>query len=439
MLDTPHLSEKERLSPNERKVNAETEKVRNANLDKILEAYEKAGTVDVFMQFMLKTSDMMLTKERAESDPKIQQYLKSNFKEQELGPKYEDFIEALPDNQDYEDNALRKEVVEAVKPKKTKIIPEKKPVAKTLPEVRQEIAESINKKDDESDDAKVAVEEPSAKPRGKNKEKPIKSGEKITKEQVRRIIAESKTTKPALSASKEVNPSTVEVDQGYMEEVAKQEQAQKIQKDIDETEKAYVKAYRDNFPKLTRDKKDDKDVAAMLPPRTLGSFFGLSKKVTGLEKLYNAMIQTSSEVGITPEVRKKISESSRNSADREAILSPEAKAGWAETNEADEVIEAIKNAPADVATESFLNKNESRDYSQGSRFRPEGVRYKSEGIRHDLIEAYQAMGVLVGEGKGGNAEEVLAKKPPFSYVLSAQGREVRRLYDQYVKKLEEEK
>ena len=45
------------------------------------------------------------------------------------------------------------------------------------------------------------------------------------------------------------------------------------------------------------------------------------------------------------------------------------------------------------------------------------------------------MGVLIGEGEGGNEEEILAKKPPFSYIFSARGRKVWDLYNEYVRKL----
>ena len=102
-----------------RKAVENKEKELHANLDRILEAYEEAETVDKFLDYMLETSDMALTKERAESDPAIAEYLKSNFKEQELGSRYEDFIQALPTEQDFMDKARGFKVEEAVKPEKT--------------------------------------------------------------------------------------------------------------------------------------------------------------------------------------------------------------------------------------------------------------------------------------------------------------------------------
>ena len=98
-----------------------------ANLDRIFEAYEEANTVNDFVQFMLKHSDLALTKERAESDPSIKQYLESKFDEEKTGLRYEDLVHALPAEEDYENNAHGQEVEEAEKTKKTKKIPSRLP------------------------------------------------------------------------------------------------------------------------------------------------------------------------------------------------------------------------------------------------------------------------------------------------------------------------
>lgn len=96
----------------------DTKKNNEANLDRIFEAYEEANTVNDFMRFMLKNSDLMLTKERAESDPSIKQHLESKFDEEKTGLRYEDLVQALPSEEDYENNAHGQEVEEAEKTKK---------------------------------------------------------------------------------------------------------------------------------------------------------------------------------------------------------------------------------------------------------------------------------------------------------------------------------
>lgn len=83
----------------------EVKKEDKPKFDRILEAYEEADTTHNFTKWMLENSDIALTRESVESAPAIEEYLKSNFKEQKSGLEYKDFLDALPTAQEYIDKA----------------------------------------------------------------------------------------------------------------------------------------------------------------------------------------------------------------------------------------------------------------------------------------------------------------------------------------------
>lgn len=390
---------------------AEIIETRNANLDRILEAYEEADDDHKFMEYMLETSDMPLTKESLKKNSTIDQYLKSKLKEQALEPSYyEGFVRALPTEQDYANKALGREAGESVEPKKTKVMRVKKSeepsaeVAKVLAEIRQmNTPKAVVKRRAPAD----------------LKELPAQAGEVNNENKLgKRVTNKNVVSRVSYEATKS---KAVEINPQYANELK-----------AVESEEAYVKAYKEYDPRFTEE-LDDETIIVTRPP-----WLAIGKAARELKRLYGVMLEArkkmAGEFSLEPKTKEALSASAKESALSEAGLSAEAKAALAETNEVDEVLETLP----DAAMERFLKRNERYDIRYGA-VRTEGVRYKSEGIRHDLLEAYKDMGVLIGEGAGGNAEELLSKKPPFSYIFSARGRKARDLYDQYVKKLEEEK
>ncbi len=130
-----------------------------AKLDRILEAYEEAQNAQKFMDFMLKVSPMLLTKEEIENNSTINQYLKSNFKEEELGLRYDDFLVALPTKEDYVDHARGGKIEEAVKhAPDTNQIPELHPQSGEI-----SAKERKNRNSDNSNSPKVEIEQRYAK------------------------------------------------------------------------------------------------------------------------------------------------------------------------------------------------------------------------------------------------------------------------------------
>ncbi len=382
---------------------AEVIETRNANLDKILEAYEKANDDHKFMKYMLEASDMLLTKESLKKNPTIEQYLKSKLKEQALTPKYyEGFVRALPSEQDYIDKAHGGEVEETAKPKKTKAIRAKK--------------------------SKEPSEETAVELAGMQELSRQKKAEEL--EEVRGKIA----------GTEESPSSKVEVDQDYANEIQR-EAAQRYNQTVqafesdqrqsakesraEEAQRAYVKAYREYDPGFTTNKADDL-VAVTRPP-----FLAFGKAAKELKRLNGLMVQAREKMASEDEkIQETLGENKRKPKISEGGLKSETREALAESNEVDELVETLKNRPTSVDTEMFLKKQENYNLGQDV--------IKADRIRYDLLQAYKEMGVLVGEGKGGNTEELLGKKPPFSYRFSERGRKVRDLYDKYVKKLKEE-
>lgn len=339
----------------------EQKQLDSVQLDRVLEAYKKADTVDKFLEYMLETSDLVLTQERAKKDPAIAKYLKSHFKEQELGARYEDFIEALPSEQDYIDKARGKTVREAEVPQKHKKIPEKNegPSEETLAAIK---------------DARTGIDE---------------QGEPAGVEEREIIAKEPSAEKPS--------SEKVEIDRQYAKELR-----------AEEAQAAYVQAYKEYDPKFTKNKTDDL-IAVTRPPLFAGK--ELKRLYAVMEKARTSM---ASEAGRTVEFK----------ADQKTGLSAEVKKELESSNKRDELLTGRKGKKTATEVDEFLDKTEGYNYHQE-------VTDVGE-VRWNLVRAYKDMGVKI---TGDNAEEVLAKKPPFSYIFTAKGRKVRDLYDKYVKAL----
>lgn len=201
---------------------------------------------------------------------------------------------------------------------------------------------------------------------------------------------------------------------------------------------AYVAAYK-KFHKNLDKESTDEEIAEMNPPRfrflnedrqELGRLFDVYVEEKNNEK--SRELRQDYEDSLAKQARENLTKHGRVMfKDTEPGLSPEAIKDAKESEELDELVASLKGEKAAAEVDKFLGQKEG--YNLGRDIvRPDRVRY-------DLLEAYKDMGVLVGEGAGGNVKELLSKKPPFSYIFSARGRKVRDLYDQYVKKLEEEK
>lgn len=263
-----------------------------------------------------------------------------------------------------------------------------------------------------------------------------------TQEQVQGIIDESGVMEPVedqkteiAPSLKELKPSTVVVDQEYVKEVVEQKRDHGIQHAVDEAEKAYVKAYKEYDPKIAK-KFDDETIIVIDPP----SFSIFHRKQRNeLVRLQGVMVEArkkmADEFSLEPKTREALSESARASASKETALTPEVRQELTDSNKLDDLREKLAGREDDKETRKFQKSVGKYEYSQGI-IKPERVIKKSDGIRIDLIDAYKKMGVNL---TADNTEEVLAKIPPFRYEFSPNGRAVRRLYDQYVKKLEEEK
>ena len=364
------------------------EKKEEANLDRIFEAYEEANTVNDFMQFMLKNSDLLLTKERAESDPSIKQYLESKFDEEKTGLRYEDMVQALPSEEDYENNAHGQEVEEAEKTKKTKKIPSRLPpatatTARTVEDLNfiKNMKESGVGELEEAPKVEEAVTSPEVMKPAKFED--LEVGQEVMVER-----------------SKKGNEASGKIDSGWTVFrkfdvdkkvlVVKMENGKEISKAVS-AEKIFVPVSNQNEE---------------LPPVS-----SEAEKLKSARTLVEAAAESAAkeEPFITPE---NIAESKRL-AKKEARKSARGTRKFVASAEENEEAE-IKNQ---VAAE---NKQWHED--------------KLEELSKALLQAWKEMGEKVTDD---NKEDYLIKEPPsrFRSVFSPKARKVRNLYARYIKEL----
>lgn len=108
---------------------AELKKEDKSKLDRILEAYEEADSARIFTDWMLEHGDLPLSAEFLEKNSALAKYLKANFKEQKSGLRYEDLVDALPVQKDYEDKKRGQKPPITAQRQITKMIPPAKPAA----------------------------------------------------------------------------------------------------------------------------------------------------------------------------------------------------------------------------------------------------------------------------------------------------------------------
>ncbi len=193
----------------------------------------------------------------------------------------------------------------------------------------------------------------------------------------------------------------------------------------EEAQAAYVKAYREYDSRFTKNKSDDL-IAVSKPP-----FLTFSSAGRELKRLYVVMENSRKNREGEDDGRKikenvgKIREEFKN---RELAVGPKV------------IDESMRAEDLDKASEYLAHKKfapkegDAEKYKKQTREKRLWEKSTLDWVREDLLIAYKEIGVKVTDE---NSEEVLAKKPPFSYVFSAKGRKVRDLYDGYIKKLQE--
>lgn len=335
---------------------AKKEKEIQSELDKTLAAYEKAESATDFANYVLENSDIVLTKEKAQSNPAINEYFKNNFKGEESGLRYQDLIDALPMEGDYVEKAGRENVKKEAKPAKKRASKEKD--AEALKGVRGKIAGE-----------KVVIDEEYAREVGMippEKSKLDEDAEPYLDYQISNYQKE----KPQVDAKR-------------LKEVA-----------AEEAQRRYVRAYREYDPSFTTNKADDL-IAITRPP-----FLAFGAGARELKNLYKKMAQAredaASEASLEPQTREALSSMAKQNVGKEALAPQSAREALKRAAKEDEESIAPGNRKISPAAEEFVEQpSEEVQEQEAEENQEEQINQKKE-FTSPLIERLKGMSIKEG-------------------------------------------